>query len=210
MLTHPPDRFRTERLILRRWRIEDAPRLKAALDASVDHLQPWIPWTVAEPAPLPELQARLGRFVADFDAAREWLYGIFPPDEARVLGGIGLYPRAESGRVPHDAADRVEIGYWLCPDVTGRGYATEATRALLATAVVLRGMTRVEIRCDPRNGRSAAVPQRLGFRHTRTITEAPDTTDGKPNDTMVWEYPAAAVVESAAAAADSTAGPPSA
>jgi RimJ/RimL family protein N-acetyltransferase len=192
MLNAPPDRFRTERLLLRRWRLADAPALKAALDRSVDHLQPWIPWTVAEPAPLPGIEARLERFAADFEAAREWLYGIFPPEEGELLGGIGLYPRAASGRVPYELADRVEIGYWLRPDVTGRGYATEATRAILGAAVLLRGVTCVEIRCDPRNERSAAVPRRLGFRHTRTLTERPAAEGGKVVETMVWEYPAAA------------------
>jgi RimJ/RimL family protein N-acetyltransferase len=192
MLNAPPDRFRTERLLLRRWRIADAPALKAALDRSVDHLQPWIPWTVAEPAPLPGIEARLERFAADFEVAREWLYGIFPPEEGELLGGIGLYPRAASGRVPYEFADRVEIGYWLRPDVTGRGYATEATRAILGAAVLLHGVTCVEIRCDPRNERSAAVPRRLGFRHTCTLTEPPAAEGGQAVETMVWEYPAAA------------------
>lgn len=191
-LTAPPERFRTERLLLRRWQVADAPALKAALDRSVAHLQPWIPWTVAEPAPLPDIEARIERFAADFDAGREWLYGIFLPDEGELLGGIGLYPRAESGRVPYELADRVEIGYWLRPDVTGRGYATEATRALLGAAVLLRGVTCVEIRCDPRNERSAAVPRRLGFAHTHTLTGPSGAEGGEPVETMVWAYAAAA------------------
>lgn len=66
--------------------------MKAAIDASLAHLQAWMPWAMAEPTALPDLTARLAQFVADFDAGKEWLYGIFPPVESEVLGGIGLHP----------------------------------------------------------------------------------------------------------------------
>jgi RimJ/RimL family protein N-acetyltransferase len=95
-----------------------------------------------------------------------------------VLGGVGLYPRDVSGRVPFAEADHVELGYWLRADATGRGWATEATRAALDVALALPRITRVEIRCDPRNAPSAAVPARLGFRHTRT------------DELMIWELAA--------------------
>jgi RimJ/RimL family protein N-acetyltransferase len=177
-MTSPPDELRTERLLLRRWRPRDAALLEDALRGSVDHLRPWIPWRIAEPAPVPELEARLARHADDFDAAREWVWGIFPPDASAVLGGVGLYPRDASGRVPFAEADHVELGYWLRADATGRGWATEATRAALDVALALPRITRVEIRCDPRNAPSAAVPARLGFRHTRT------------DELMIWELAA--------------------
>lgn len=177
----PPDQLRTPRLLLRRWREEDAAALHPVLAANVAHLEPWIPWAVAEPAPVPALAERLAGYAADFGAGRRWLYGIFPPDETEVLGGIGLYPRNAVGRVPWGEATRVEIGYWLSADATGSGYATEAARAVLAAALELPGITHVEIHCDPRNERSVAIPRRLGFRHARTL-----------EDVVVWELPAPA------------------
>ena len=183
----PPDELRTERLLLRRWRAADAPLLRDALEGSVEHLRPWIPWRIAEPAPVPELEARIARHAADFDEGREWLWAILPPDAARVLGGIGLYPRGPSGRVAFADADHVEIGYWLRADATGRGRATEATRAVLDVALALPRMTRVEIRCDPRNAPSAALPARLGFRHARTMALAPATPAEGARELMVWE-----------------------
>jgi RimJ/RimL family protein N-acetyltransferase len=180
-----PDSLRTERLLLRRWRPDDAEALHPVLAANVAHLEPWIPWHVAEPAPVPELATRLAGFAADFDAGRQWIYGIFPADGGDVYGGVGLYPRAAAGRVAFGAADHVEIGYWLRADATGRGYATEAARALLAVATALPGMARVEIRCDARNAPSVAVPRRLGFRHARTVgTRSPG---GSTAELMVWE-----------------------
>ena len=45
----PPERVETARFVLRRWRAADAPRFKAALDASLAELAPWIPWAADEP-----------------------------------------------------------------------------------------------------------------------------------------------------------------
>lgn len=174
-----PAELRTERLLLRRWRPADAAPLHDALAPSVAHLQPWIPWAVAEPAPVPELEARLARFAESIAARREWQWGIFTADTGALLGGISLHPRDAQARVPFDAADRVEIGYWLRVGATGQGYATEAVRAVLAAARALPHVSHVEIRCDVRNAPSAAIPRRLGFRHARTLDQL-----------MVWEHPA--------------------
>ena len=176
----PPEALRTARLLLRRWSPADAPLLRDALDGSVDHLRPWIPWRIAEPAPVPVLETRLAGHAEDFDAAHEWLWGVFPLDASAVLGGVGLYPRDAAGRVPLAQADRVELGYWLRAEATGRGYATEAARALLDVALALPGMTCVEIRCDARNAPSVAIPARLGFRHARTVAQ-------EGYELMVWE-----------------------
>ena len=42
---HTPYRIETERLVLRCYDPEDAPLLKDAVDRSLDHLRPWMPWT---------------------------------------------------------------------------------------------------------------------------------------------------------------------
>jgi RimJ/RimL family protein N-acetyltransferase len=84
----------------------------------------------------------------------------------------------------------VEIGYWLRADATGSGRATEAVRAALAVARALPRLRRVEIRCDARNVRSAALPARLGFRHVRDVA-APAVDGGAPVTLMVWALDAA-------------------
>jgi RimJ/RimL family protein N-acetyltransferase len=181
-----PILLRTERLLLRPWQPADASGLHPVLEANREHLGPWIPARVADPAPPPELATRLAGFAADFQAAREWRYGLFAPDEERVLGEVGLYPRAAAGRVPFASADHVEIGYWLRSDCTGQGLATEATRAALAVAAALPRLTHVEIRCDARNGPSAAIPRRLGFRLAATIPHPATVVGMPPVELQVW------------------------
>jgi RimJ/RimL family protein N-acetyltransferase len=175
----PSERIGTRRLLLRCWRPEDAALLKHAIDGSLDHLRAWMPWAMAEPSPLPVLEARLAKFRNDFLSGTEWLYGIFDPAEHQVLGGAGLHRRQGPGVL--------EIGYWVRADVTGQGYATEAAAALTRTGFRDSTVERMEIRCDPRNLRSAAVPRRLGYRHARTLERDANTPDGQPRDTMVWE-----------------------
>jgi RimJ/RimL family protein N-acetyltransferase len=57
-----------------------------------------------------------------------------------------------------------EIGYVLHPDFGGRGYATEAAKALLRLGFDDLGLHRITARIDERNESSAKVARRLGMR----------------------------------------------
>lgn len=174
-----------ERLLFRPWQEADAVLLLPVLEANVAHLGDWIPAHVSAPAPLNELELRLAGFRNDFDASRNWRFAVLSPDQSALYGEVSLFPRSSAGRVDLDAADRLEIGYWLRYDVTGRGYATEAARAMLELARALPAIESVEIHCDARNAPSAAVPRRLGFRLVRTGSE-PGLTLVKNEAGMVW------------------------
>ncbi len=156
---------------------DDASLLLPVLAANVQHLR-WIPARVASVVSLEDLRARLVGFAADFEAGRSWRFGIFSREGGAVLGEASIFPRSAAGRVELRHADRMEIGYWLGGDATGFGYATEAAEALAALAAAIPGMVQVEIRCDPLNAPSAAVPRRLGFH----LVDSPSATD----EGMVW------------------------
>jgi RimJ/RimL family protein N-acetyltransferase len=59
---------------------------------------------------------------------------------------------------------RGEIGWTMHPDFAGRGYASEAARAVLAIAFETIGLHRVLAELDPRNDASIALCLRLGMR----------------------------------------------
>jgi len=180
-----PVELRTERLLLRPWRAGDAAALQPILEANWAHLGPWIPARVATPAPVPELAARLSGFEAAFAADREWRYGMFSAGGHEVLGEIGLYPRTATTRVAYPDADRIELGYWLRSDCTGRGYVTEAAHALIDLASSLPRVRCIEVRCDARNAASAAVPRRLGFT-LAAIVEDTDVRGVSSALTQIW------------------------
>jgi len=176
---HPPYRLASDRLVLRCWNPEtDPPRFKAAVDSSVDHLKPWMPWAADEPKPV-EAKHDLCRFFrSQFDLGKEYVYGLFSPDETEVWGGCGLHRRA--------GPECLEIGYWLVKHREGQGLATEAARLLTEAAFGLPDIDRVEIRHDPRNLRSGRVPAALGYEDDGVRRRDCRDADGTLRDTRVW------------------------
>jgi RimJ/RimL family protein N-acetyltransferase len=182
----PPYRIVTERLVLRCWNPDDAPLLKQAIDASIDHLRPWMPWAADEPQPVDQKVELLRRFRGRFDVGEDFTYGIFDLDESRVLGGTGLHSR-------DIGAEAFEIGYWIHADRAGEGLGTEATAALTRVAFELTDKERLDIRCDPANAASRAIPRKLGYREEATLRRRLHYPE--PRDVVVYslfrdEFPA--------------------
>jgi RimJ/RimL family protein N-acetyltransferase len=185
-----PTTIRTDRLLLRCWRPEDAPMMKAAVDSSLAHLKASVAWARSEPTPLSGLAERLAAFATAFYAGEEWVYALMDLSESQILGGIAA-ERAEPALVALVGADAVELGYWLRADATGSGYATEATAALAQAAFAYLGARRVVVCHDPVNEASSAVPRRLGFQCLgivpNTVLPGRQVADGSVRPaTTVW------------------------
>jgi RimJ/RimL family protein N-acetyltransferase len=175
----PPYVIRTERLTLRCWEPPDAPLLKDALDSSLDHLRPWMPWAAGEPTPVEEKAELLRGFRGRFDLGEDFVFGIFLRDESEVIGGSGLHTRV--------GPDALEIGYWIRASRIGRGYARETTAALTKAAFLVCGVERVEIRIDPANEASLRIPRALGFTQEATLRRRLPAAEGQPaRDAVVF------------------------
>ena len=170
----PAYRIHTRRLVIRCWTPADAAWLKSAIDESLEHLRPWMPWAADEPQEIEAKIVRLRRFKADFDQGRDFVYGVFDREETRVIGGSGLHTRLGKAVL--------EIGYWVHKDHINQGIATESSAALTRVAMEIDKVKRVEIHCNQNNAASAAIPRKLGFDCRFTVT---DRADG-PRDTMIW------------------------
>jgi RimJ/RimL family protein N-acetyltransferase len=157
----PPYRIETERLVIRCYEPRDAPLLKEAVDSSLDHLRPWMPWAQLEPQPLAQKVELLRSFRGQFDRDENYVYGVFSRDESRVLGGSGLHQRGGPGSL--------EIGYFVRADSLRQGIATELAAVLTRVALELCGAERVDIQIEPLNERSAGIPRKLGFVHEGTL-----------------------------------------
>ena len=168
----------TDRLILRCWQPQDAKLLEEAIDTSLDHLNPWMPWVSQEPEDLQSKIERLRKFRGEFDLGIDFVYGVFNKQESQVLGGCGLHTRL--GKHVR------EIGYWIRSDSINQGFATELSMALVKVAFNIDEVERVEIQCDPQNQASLAIPKKLKFNHEATLTKRAKGVDGKPRDTMIW------------------------
>ncbi|MFF2013594.1 GNAT family N-acetyltransferase [Streptomyces sp. NPDC058195] len=103
-------------------------------------------------------------------------------EDGLAIGGIGFHG-------PPDESGDVTIGYGLIPSARGRGYATEALRALLLFARSC-GVARVKGDADHDNIASQRVMTAAGMRpagqgeHVRyfeiTWTSTPDETGPRP------------------------------
>ena len=175
----PAYRIVTQRLVLRCWEPRDALLAKAAVDESIEHLRPWMPWAAGHPQELQEHINRLRNWRGKFDLGQDYVYGIFSPDEQRALGGCGLHLRLLS-------TDAREIGYWIHKDFTNQGLATELSAALTRVAFEIDHVRRVEIHCQPQNLRSAAVPRKLGFVHEATLRKRIPLGEERLGDSMIW------------------------
>ena len=141
---------RTKRLLLRPGWIEDAPVLyRAICDERIIRNLAQAPWPYA-----PEhAQAFLARERSPAEPAM--LIVLQTGAAPELIGGIGLQ-RKPSGAI--------ELGYWLARAHWGRGYATEAGRAVLAAARDSLRLRRIESGHFVDNPASGRVLEKLGFR----------------------------------------------
>ena len=122
--------------------------------------------------------------------ARKFLTeGILARKERKSLG-LAIFRRGELigsiGFVEFDwKARKTEIGYWIDKSVEGRGIITRATRMLIDYAFDELDMNRIEIQCSAENVRSAAVPERLGFKLEGYLRQA-EFRNGKLHDFKIY------------------------
>ena len=172
------EELRSERIIVRPYRESDAQSLFEAVAESRDHLRPWLPFA-DEHQTVEESRDWIIHQVASWVLREDLMPGIWEAATGRFLGGSGLHPRNWETRY-------FEIGYWLRASATGQGYITEAVQLLSDYAFSTLAATRVEIRCDERNVRSAAVAQRLGFVQEARLRNEQLAAGGVLRNTLIF------------------------
>jgi RimJ/RimL family protein N-acetyltransferase len=185
--TPPAYRIVTPRLVLRCWDPRDAPLLKQAIDESLEHLLPWMPWAREEPQTVEMKMELLRQFRGRFDLDKDWVYGIFTADERAVVGGAGLHPiTALAATARRQERGAREIGYWVASRFAGQGLGTEATAALVRVGFELERLERIEIHCELENVRSAAIARKLGFHEDGVLRQRIRRTDGQLANKQVF------------------------
>lgn len=140
----------------------DAPGIFALTERNRAYLRRWLPWVDATRG----VEDTLGFVRRSRDQMRDG-GGFQACIEYRgeLVGVIGF--------VYLDGLSRkAEIGYWIAEPFQGRGIMTRACRALVGFAFESLDLHRIEIRADPENRRSRAIPERLGFVQEAVLREA--------------------------------------
>ena len=145
----------SDRIVLRRFQPADLDAFVAY--RSVPEVARYQSWD----APYP--RAKGEQMIADMaklhpDTPDEWFqFAVALRRTNELVGDCGCRTSTENGR-------QAEIGFTLAPAHQGKGYGTEAVRALLGYLFGARGMHRVSAGCDPRNTASARLMERVGMR----------------------------------------------
>lgn len=167
-----PSVIETPRLLLRSFRVSDAPALHAALSESIDSLREslwFLPWVAEEPTPQ-TAEARCRRAEAAFLLRTDLPWLAFDKASGRLIGSIGLHRTDWS-------LPKTEVGYWIRSSETRKGFAAEGVAALASWALQDLGAERVELVTDAANVGSRAVAERCGFvleGISRNVMRSPD------------------------------------
>ena len=148
-----PVALRTPRLLLREWRDED-------IDPFIVHLAN--PEVMAMLPPLPD-RAACAAWIARMRTHNEThgfaYWAVELPGEAPLIGAIGLscINFADAFGMAVEVGWRLALPYW------GKGYATEAARAVIEDGFCRLDIAEIVAFTVPMNQRSQAVMQRLGM-----------------------------------------------
>lgn len=149
-----PCELRTARLSLRSFEQEDIPSL-----VRLAGFREIAATTLGIPHPYGEADARnyISKSEEDFLAGRSVIFAIHKMLEGAFCGATGL--------VVSEAHGHAELGYWIGVPYWGKGYATEASKAVLAFGFETLRLNRIYAHHTVGNIGSQRVIQKIGMRH---------------------------------------------
>jgi ribosomal-protein-serine acetyltransferase len=173
-----PTQFETERLLIRMPLPGDGAITCESINASLAELKPWMPFAQKEQT-LEETEIVIRQGYSNFLNRSDLRLLIFNKDTGEFIASSGLH------RINWDIP-KFEIGYWIDTRYSGKGYMIEAVRGIADFAVRELKARRIEIRCDSKNVKSRAIPERLNFALEGILKNDSLSVDGELRDTCVY------------------------
>jgi ribosomal-protein-alanine N-acetyltransferase len=165
----------TDRLILRELTEEDYAAVHAyGSDLEVVEYLPWGPNT--EQVTQDFIERNLERAAAE--PRLEFVFAVVPKESDDPVGTVGIY-------LPTGDSHRAMLGYAYGKPAWGRGYATEASLAMVEMGFDILGLKRIWASCDPDNTGSARVLQKCGMTLEGQLRNDQNIR-GVLRDSLVW------------------------
>ena len=151
----------TERLILRKFTIEDAPAMYAnwASDPEVTKYLTWQPHRS-----LTDTRAILSEWVAEYGKGDYYQWAI-------ELKGVGIIGSISVVNI-HESVEEAELGYCIGRAYWGKGIMPEAVKAVINFLFDKVGFRRVMAKHDTANPNSGRVMEKAGMRYEGTHRKA--------------------------------------
>lgn len=152
-----------------------ADEIVRLVQLNMEHLKPWMPWAVDDYS---EEHARqwIRRTLDEF--AKDGRFNALILLDEKMIGTIGFHDLDTANR--HAA-----IGYWVDKGYEGRGIITRCCRVLIDYLFDTMKLNRVQINCNVENGKSRAIPERLGFTLEGVLRQM-ELVDGRFGDWAVY------------------------
>ena len=166
--------LRTEALILRPWRLEDAPSLTVACqDEEIAR------WLSVIPSPYSEEDAYsfIGHACEGWDRGELYNFAIVDAESGDLAGSMAVRLRRFS---------TAHIGYWIAREARGRGFATEALAGLCRWAVDTLDVKRLELVTDVDNRGSQRVAEKAGVQREGILRSGLENRDGTRRDSVIF------------------------
>ena len=141
----------TERLVLRPYEADDLEQLHAVLYSDIDAMR-----LLGGPRDLAGTRFALERSMTQQEITGFSFWPVIERESGLLVGEAGLFPLSPDG-------PDVALGYAFGARWWGRGYATEAARAVIAEAFGALGMGRLVAITREANLGSRHVLEKLGF-----------------------------------------------
>jgi RimJ/RimL family protein N-acetyltransferase len=173
-------RISGDRLLLRPFRDDDAPRIaEGCSDSRTQHWLSFMPrsYTIAD------AHDWLERSRLETASGKGLFWAIVDPDTDLLLGNVGM---------PRILREGAEVGYWMHPDGRGWGLMKEAVslvvrHAFLDVADGGLGMHRVFLKAALGNTASQKVARGNGFSECGRERQAETLGDGSRDDLLVFD-----------------------
>jgi RimJ/RimL family protein N-acetyltransferase len=152
--------FETERLILRRPSMLDAPRIQqlagqyevAATTLNIPH-----------PYPDGAALEYLDSVTMGWETLSAFTFAVVQKNTQQFIGSISLRPQKEH--------KRAELGYWIGIPYWNQGYATEAAQRVIGFGFQHLGLNRIHANHFSNNPASGRVMQKIGMRYEGTLRQ---------------------------------------
>ena len=162
----------SERLLLRQFGTPDAARIRAIVESRARFLPPGAPGHVSG------VGQWLAHGVHELRRSGQGLHLAMTDDEGRIVGAISLSRTAWG-------AGTTEVGYGVHPLHRGRGFATEAVRALVEWVFATTALRRIDLTANLDNLPSLRVAHKAGFTWEGVLRAAAPAEDG-PHDLVMF------------------------
>lgn len=141
-------------LLLRSYKPEDAPELFRCVDASREHLRPFLNW-VDNTTRIEHSLQFIQMATTQLTNAEGFALGIYLQENRTLIGGIGMH-----NYMPEQG--RAQIGYWIAKGHEGRGLMLRSAQRFIDFLFQRLQLNKIEIHCLPQNTRSLELARRLG------------------------------------------------